>query len=84
MQNLDFFNLEERYGFRDQLQDAIGTKFLDSQILKKQILEHAKHQFIEGDVEHWWHEDTKRGIRTKFSDDLVWLVYLVEQYIEVK
>jgi len=43
---------------------------------------HSKHQFIEGDVEHWWHEETGRGIRTKFSDDLVWLAFLTEQYIE--
>ncbi len=71
------------YGFRDQLQDTLALKYIDKETMKKQILKHSRHQFIEGDVEHWWHEDTKRGIRTKFSDDLVWLVYLVEQYIEV-
>ncbi len=71
------------FGFRDQLQDTLALKYIDTEKMKQQILKHSKHQFIEGDVEHWWHEETNRGIRTKFSDDLVWLVYLVEQYIEV-
>ena len=70
------------YGFRDQLQDTIALKYLDPQILKNQILKHSKQQFLEGDVEHWWHEETGRGIRTKFSDDLLWLVYLTCEYIE--
>jgi len=52
-------------------------------MLKKQILKHSRHQFEEGDVEHWWHDDTKRGIRTRFSDDLLWLVYSVCEYIEM-
>lgn len=69
------------FGFRDQLQDCIGLKYVSADILKKQILTHSQHQFIEGDVEHWWHEETKRGIRTRFSDDLLWLPYLVAEYI---
>jgi len=69
-------------GFRDQLQDVIGTKFLDSEIVKKQILKHAAHQFIEGDSEHWWHDETNRGIRTRFSDDRLWLVYVTIQYVQ--
>ena len=69
------------FGFRDQLQDSISTKFLNTEIMKKQILKHAAHQFIEGDVEHWWHDETKRGIRTKFSDDRLWLVYVTLEYI---
>ena len=70
------------FGFRDQLQDATATKFNMENTLKEQILKHSKHQFEEGDVEHWWHDETKRGIRTKFSDDLLWLVYCVCEYIE--
>ena len=70
------------FGFRDQLQDALSTKYIDSNILKEQILKHSKHQFEEGDVEHWWHDETKRGIRTRFSDDLLWLIYSVCEYIE--
>lgn len=69
------------YGFRDQLQDAIGMKFIDSNFLKEQILNCARHQFIEGDVLHWWHNDTKKGIRTKFSDDYLWLVYSTIEYV---
>ncbi len=70
------------YGFRDQLQDVLGLKYFDPSIAKKQIIKHAKHQFIEGDVEHWWHEETNRGIRTRFSDDLLWLPYVVMEYIK--
>ena len=70
------------YGFRDQLQDTLGLKYIDTNILKNQIIKHSKHQFIEGDVEHWWHDENKRGIRTKFSDDLLWLPYAVLEYIE--
>lgn len=51
-------------------------------MLQAQIIKHAGHQFEEGDVEHWWHDETKRGIRTRFSDDLLWLVYSVCEYIE--
>lgn len=69
------------YGFRDQLQDTIGLKYLEPQALKQQIIIHSKHQFIEGDVEHWWHIENQRGIRTRFSDDLLWLAYLVIEYI---
>ena len=69
------------FGFRDQLQDTLGLKYLDSNIIKGQILKHSKHQFIEGDVEHWWHEETNRGIRTRFSDDLLWLPYVTVEYI---
>ena len=50
--------------------------------MKNQIIKHSSHQFIEGDVLHWWHEETQRGIRTRFSDDLLWLVYLTEEYID--
>ena len=70
------------YGFRDQLQDTLGLKYIDSSWIKNQIIKHSKHQFEEGDVEHWWHEETNRGIRTRFSDDLLWLVYLTIEYIE--
>ena len=48
------------YGFRDQLQDTLGLKYLDPELLKQQIIKHSKHQFIEGDVLHWWHEETRK------------------------
>ena len=69
-------------GFRDQLQDALNMKYIDINILKQQIIESSKHQFKEGDVEHWWHKETKMGIRTRFSDDLLWLPYAVLEYIQ--
>ena len=70
------------FGFRDQLQDCIGLKYISPEYLKKQIIKHSEHQFIEGDVEHWWHDETSRGIRTRFSDDLLWLPYMVAEYIK--
>ena len=76
-----FYQSGGAYGFRDQLQDAFGTKFFDAGILQNQIIRHSKHQFLEGDVEHWWHEENGRGIRTRFSDDLLWLPYMVIQYV---
>jgi cyclic beta-1,2-glucan synthetase len=77
-----FYQSGGAYGFRDQLQDTMGIKYINSNYMKEQILKHSSHQFIEGDVEHWWHEETKRGIRTKFSDDLLWLAYVTAEYIK--
>ena len=68
-------------GFRDQLQDTLGLKYINIDFMREQILIACRHQFIEGDVEHWWHEDTNRGIRTRFSDDLLWLCFVVNEYI---
>ena len=77
-----YFQSGGAYGFRDQLQDTIGMKYIDINFMKEQIIRASKHQFIEGDVEHWWHEETKRGIRTRFSDDLLWFPYVVSEYIK--
>ena len=78
-----FYQSGGAFGFRDQLQDTIGLKYYDVNLMKEQIIKHSKHQFIEGDVEHWWHDETSRGIRTRFSDDLLWLVYMVCEYINM-
>lgn len=69
------------YGFRDQLQDSLSLKYISKDMMRNQIIKHCKHQFIEGDVEHWWHEETHKGIRTRFSDDLLWLPYTVLEYV---
>ena len=50
--------------------------------MKNQIIKHSRHQFLEGDVLHWWHEENGRGIRTKFSDDLLWLAFSTIEYID--
>lgn len=77
-----FYQSGGAFGYRDQLQDTLGIKYLDKNFMKEQIIKHSKHQFIEGDVEHWWHDENASGIRTRFSDDLLWLVYVVAEYIE--
>lgn len=76
-----FYQSGGAYGFRDQLQDTICLKYVNPELTKKQIIKHSEHQFIQGDVEHWWHEETQKGIRTRFSDDLLWLPFLVAEYI---
>ncbi|WEG14527.1 glucoamylase family protein [Pullulanibacillus sp. KACC 23026] len=77
-----FYQAGGAFGFRDQLQDSLAFLHADPSITRKQILINAAHQYQEGDVQHWWHEETHKGIRTKFSDDLLWLPYTVSRYLE--
>jgi cellobiose phosphorylase len=77
-----FYQSGGAYGFRDQLQDCLALLYAKPLLAKAQIVKHAAHQFREGDVEHWWHEETGYGIRTRFSDDLLWLPYTVLRYTE--
>ena len=76
-----FYQAGGAYGFRDQLQDSLALLHSRPDLTRAQIILHASHQFVEGDVQHWWHEETKRGIRTRFSDDLLWLPYAVSRYL---